>query len=68
MRKDIKFNVKHFTDATLVALFECGHGEVVCVKCLGRGRCEHDCTKCFEVIHGKQLELPKVTGGDVNEM
>jgi hypothetical protein len=59
-RKDIKFNVGRTSDATLKALFECAHDEVVCVKCLGLGKCEHDCKKCFEEAHGKQLNLEGV--------
>lgn len=55
-RKDIKFDVG-VSDATLVALFECEHGECVCVKCLGLGRCPHDCKPCDEAINGKQLDL-----------
>lgn len=57
-RKDIKFDVG-IKDATLVALFECAHDNVVCVKCLGLGKCEHDCRECFEKAHGRQRNLPK---------
>ena len=55
MRKDIKLDVG-IEDATLVALFECPHENAVCVKCLGLGKCEHDCAKCFEDVHGKRRE------------
>lgn len=57
MRKDQHFNVKLTSDDSLKALFECQHDEIVCVKCIGRGSCPHDCERCREERDGSQLHL-----------
>ena len=56
-RQDAGFNVRLTTDQTLSVLFECSHGNIVCARCIGTGRCEHDCQKCFDELHGEQLGL-----------